>query len=301
MPSYNPSALLKGLKTTFARNHNPDMRWIDRLCMNAPSTSDQEKHPWVGPPPQMVEFTDEVQFFGLSDAVVTLTNKIYAAGLEFRRKDLDDQQSNLLDMKIRQMVDAANGHYNKELTTLIQNGDQSTYNSYDDVSFFNDSHPARDQEGGTQDNLLSQTGTTTANLITDLALARAARNGFKSENGEPFWGDLDPKEYVMCGPGLEHNMREVLQAPVISQTSNVYYSSAELLVNRRLTGDTWFLFSCTDGIKPFIFQPRDPIEFAALDNNDSDTAFLKELYRYKVRSRDVFGYAYWQAAIQIGT
>jgi phage major head subunit gpT-like protein len=303
MTSFNPSSMLKAAKTTFAMNYNPDMDLVSKLCYRIISDSNNEDHPWAGQPPQMEEFVDEVKFTGMSDAVVNVENKIWTAGLQFRRQDIDDQKSAILDMRVRQLSGVAGGHVNKLLTQFITNGATSGYNSYDAVSYFNSTHPVRSQESGTQSNNVSTTGTTTSALTTDLSSAIAKLQNFEAENGDPFWGDVTPQLYVMCPPALSHNFREVLNAAFISQTENVYRGVAELIVNPRLTATSasvWYLFGATDAIKPFVFQLRDPIEFHSQDaSQESDTVFSKELYRYKTRGRYNFGYGYWQCGVKV--
>lgn len=299
--SYNPSAFLKGAKTTFAMGYNPDLTWLDKLCYKVTSVADSEVHPWVGQPPQMVELIDgeSVLFTGLSDASVTLTNKTYAAGLEFLRKHIDDQQNGVLDLRVRQAADVASGIYNKHLTDLIVDGTNTTTTAYDGAAFFSGTHPAR-IDSGAQDNLLAGTGTTTAQITTDLAAAIAWIQTCLAENGEPFAGGVNLKFTAMCPAAIAHNFREVLTASVISQTTNIYMGAAELIVNPRLdatdTGD-WYLFAETPSMKPFIYQERDGIEFSSQDGTqESDATFTRELYRYKVRARHAFGYGYWQLA-----
>ena len=299
MPSYNPSALLKGAKTTFAMSYNPDLTWREKLCAMVTSKSNNESHPWVGQPPQMTEVLDgeAVIATGLSDAVVTLTNKIYAASIEFLRKDIDDQQNGVLDMRIRQLADVAGGIYNKHITELCTNGTTDT--SYDGDAFFSNTHSARG-DSGSQDNLLAGSGTSTAQITTDLAAAISGLYTIKAENGETFLGTLAPKLVVMAPAAMAHNFREVLQAGYISQTDNIYKGAAELIINPRLDATDatdWYLFAYTNAMFPLIYQERDAIEFSSQDGSqESDDTFLREVYRYKVRARHATGYGYWQLA-----
>jgi phage major head subunit gpT-like protein len=60
--------------------------------------------------------------------------------------------------------------------------------------------------------------------------------------------------------------------------------------------DRWFLLKNNGVIRPFIFQDREPIEFAALAE-ESEEGFKREKYLFGVRARYRIAYGYWQFAI----
>ncbi|HUW30519.1 MAG TPA: Mu-like prophage major head subunit gpT family protein, partial [Planctomycetota bacterium] len=62
-----------------------------------------------------------------------------------------------------------------------------------------------------------------------------------------------------------------------------------------LGAEYWFLLRTDGAVRPFIFQDREPIEFAAKEQ-DSDEGFLREKYLYGVRARYRLTYGMWQHA-----
>jgi phage major head subunit gpT-like protein len=86
---------------------------------------------------------------------------------------------------------------------------------------------------------------------------------------------------------------------VINTTDNVLKGAASVVALPWLTlGTTWYLVK-TDGIlRPFIFQDREPVEFTALDQPDSEEGFKREKYLFGVRARYRLTYGYWQYAIR---
>ena len=169
---------------------------------------------------------------------------------------------------------------------------------YDGVAMFHDAHPARKDEGGTQDNKLAITGTTTANIQTDLALALQAMLGFVDEAGEPFHGDGEPLQLlVVCANNLLRNMREALNATIISSTSNVNAGMAALYSSSRITASDWYLFRI-NGPKPFICQEEQPVMFEAIESGES--AAKRRQYEYVVSMAGGVGPGFWQSAVSVG-
>jgi len=299
MQTYNPTLLEKDLKNLFLRevhSRQADL-WVDKVATVVDSSANNEKYAWAGPAPVLAQFVDEVQFTPLSDTSYTLTNNTYTAGLAVSRSTIEDDQLNGIRLRIGQMAAVAMGHRNSIVSSLLTNG--TSDNGYDAVSFFNDSHPARADEGGTQDNLLGGSGTTTANFQTDLTTGVSTIMTFLGENGEPVVEN--PSSFaVVAPPNVMGTLREALGSQEISNTTNVRFQgmSFDIILDPRLSStDTndWYLLYTGGGVKPLIFQDRSPLEFTALER-DSDGGFTKEQYKYKVRARYVGGYSFWQYA-----
>ena len=229
----------------------------------------------------------------LSDTGYTLNNTVYTATIEVKRTDLDDNQSGSIRRRIQQMAATASAHVNKLVINALIDGTTDT--CYDGTAFFGNSHTARADEGGVQDNLLAGSGVTTAAIATDFAASKAALLGYKNEAGEPFHGDGAGSFAVVAPPGLEKNFREVLGASMISQTSNMQAGMADLIISPRLSdANDWYMLR-TDSLRGLIFQERDALEFSSLETN-TESAFMREIYSYGVRARYAAGYGFWQCA-----
>ena len=92
--------------------------------------------------------------------------------------------------------------------------------------------------------------------------------------------------------------REVLNATIISNTSNVQVGAASLIVSQRLTdANDWYMLR-TDSARALILQEREAVEFSALEGG-SDAAFLKDQYYFGCRSRMAAGAGFWQASAKV--
>lgn len=274
---------------------NAEESYASKLAYVQSSQSDKEKYEWLGQAPQMSELKGTRHVTPLSDTGYELTNTTYTATIEVKRTDLDDNQSGSIRMRIQQMAATASAHQNKLIINALINGTSDL--CYDGTAYFGNSHTARADEGGVQDNLLGGSGTSAAAIAADFAAAKAALLNFKDEAGEPFHGDGGGSYAVVCPPAMEKNFREVLGATIISNTSNMQAGMADLIVSPRLSdADDWYLLR-TDSLRGLIFQERDALEFSSLESN-TESAFMREIFSYGVRARYACGYGFWQCGVK---
>jgi phage major head subunit gpT-like protein len=180
------------------------------------------------------------------------------------------------------------------------NAETSGFNSYDGVTFFNDSHVSG--SSGAQDNKLGFTATdpddpTTTEFKGALKQAIAAMMSLKDDQGDPM--SISSTELVCIVPTTMYlTALEALNATIVSNTSNVLAGAARVVAFPWLTNlSKWYLLK-TDGIvRPFIFQDREPVEFTAL-TEESDQGFKREKFLFGVRARYRLTYGYWQYAIR---
>ncbi len=306
---YLPTSLEKSLKALLLSTMAglpPNM--VGTIASVVDSAANNEKYAWIGQPPQMEELADEVKFTPLSDTGYTITNKTFVGGISVPRTLLEDDQVGGVMMRIKQLAEVAKFHPDKILMDAVINGADSTLGlCYDAGAFFSATHSSRGvgSGSGSQSNLLTGAGTSTANIQTDLQAAIAAMLNFKAENGEPFHLGGVRELLLLAPPALIKPIQEVLYAQLISNTSNVQVPSGVNIKVRyepRLTSDStadWYLLNIGGSMKPLIFQDRISLQFEALEQGDSESAFNREEYRYKVRARYNVGYAFWQSAIKI--
>ncbi len=283
----------KGLKVLFLQHFATEAALASRLCHIENSDSDLESYDWLGQSPTMQEFLDERRVVPLSNTKYTITNKTWESTITVKRTDLADNKTGSINRRIQQMAAAAAGHSNKLIISALESATTDT--AYDGIAMFSSSHTARADEGSTQDNLLAGSGTTVAQVGADFATAKAEMLKFKGENGEPFHADGIPSLAVVAPPDLEKVFREVLNAGIISNTSNVQVGAADLIISPRLTdADDWYLLR-TDSVRPLIFQDREALEFTSLEGQ-SDGGFNRDVWQYGVRARYNVGYGFWQCA-----
>jgi len=292
---YTPNSLEKGLKAMFLQYFSTEAALAPQIAHIESSDSDLESYEWLGQAPTMQEFLDERRSMPMSNTKYSITNKTWESTITVSRSDLADSKTGGVQRRIQQMAATAAGHQNKLLINALIDGTSDT--CYDGTAMFGNSHTARADEGGVQDNLLAGTGTTTATCAADIATAKATMLNFTNEAGEPFHGDGIGSLAVVCGPSLEKAFRETLNAGIISNTSNVQTGMADLIVSPRLSdADDWYLLR-TDSARSLILQDREPLEFSALEGN-SDSGFMRDQWVYGVRARYNIGYAFWQCAVK---
>lgn len=292
------TSLEKGLKASFfkALAEQPDPI-APKIATIVSSDSDSEKYGWLGDLPGVSEFVDERKVTGLSEASYTVTNKKWELTLGVKRDHISDDKLGFLPLRIQSMAQAHAQHPDQLLIETLVAGTTGT--GYDGYAFFGDAHPARGAQTATQDNLLAGTGVTLATLKADFAAAKAAMMSFKDEGKLPFHRRLDPRQlFMVVPPAVETVALELVNATMISSTSNVLVGAANVIVDGLLSdANDWYLLYCGYPIKPLVFQDREPIEFGSLEGA-TEQGFNREIYEYGTRARYNAGYGLWQCAVK---
>lgn len=306
MKTVSTEALERGLKLTLMQRQvltQADL--VAMLCEIVQSDGLDEKHEYLGDPPQMEELKTQGQGPGkisaLTSSSVTITNKVYQAKIRFGRDDLRRNRSGSFQRAISRGVDVVSNFPNKRITDIITSGTSLalTTDTYDGVAFFSSSHTARKDEGQTGDNLLDGSGVTTANLAADIATVVATFQSVKAENGEPFFADIVPEIVCMFPPTMRKAALEATEAETISNTSNVLKGIVKPYFNPRLTDtNDWYAFVTNPGWRPFIFQPETQIEVDTVGEGS-------ELWKRDRQGEFILsqalgaGYAFWQSALKV--
>jgi phage major head subunit gpT-like protein len=303
MQTYSTEALERGLKLTLMqRQIAAPAELVAKLCEVVPSEGEDEKHEWLGDPPQMAEHktqgTGPRKITALTGTGYTITNKVYDASMKFGRDALRRNRSGSFQKAIGRMADVAMHFPNKRVTELMTSGTSDT--CYDGTAYFGNSHTARKDEGSAQDNLLAGTGTSTAQIATDIATAVAYFNGVIAENGEPFFGDMELDILFVAPPALEKNFREALEALIISNTTNVFAGIGELYINTRLTADAndWYAYVTNPGWRPFIWQPETSLEVDVVGEG-SEQWKTERTAEFIVSQALGAGYGFWQSGCKV--
>ncbi len=175
--SYNPSMFTKGARATFIEASMsagaPEL--ITRgVATLVPSDSADEDYSWIGDGRSFQEFVDEVEFATLSDGTYNLENKRYTSGLAVKADHLKDGKVGGYPLRIREMAQKWPGYVDFLITTAIIAGTSAGAGTIAAGNHFSTTHAARGDEGGTGDNLKSGTGTTVAQIQTDVGTALSA-------------------------------------------------------------------------------------------------------------------------------
>jgi len=85
--------------------------------------------------------------------------------------------------------------------------------------------------------------------------------------------------------------RQLLNAEIISQTSNVLVNDATLIVSPWISTTThWFLGAGGLPVNPIVLAEQLPPRFVANDGLDSPNAFNRNAFQYKVDAKVSQGY-----------
>lgn len=286
------------LKTQFfSALEKSDMSAAMQFMTEVNSNSDQEDYGWLGATPGISEWLDERQLKGLAEYSYSLKNKKWEGTLQVKKEDLEDEKTGQLKIRTQDLATRAANHRWKYLNEVIIAG--ATQLAYDGQYYFDTDHAYPNAEvPGTQSNKLTGTGTTLAQVKADFIAARKAMKQFNDDRGEIFH-EMPLNLVVMCPVDLEVTFEELLNATLISNTTNTLKGAASLVSSPYLSDvNDWYLFNVGSFLKPFIFQNRMPIEWHALDNPEqSDSVFMRDAAFFGTRARYAIGYGLWQNAI----
>lgn len=293
--------LTTGLRSEFFETYRGEKTWYSEWATRIASTAASESYRWLGTVPSMRQMVEGRMAAGMRTESYSIENLKYEATIEVDRDELADDQTGQIRIRIGELAKRAARHKDYLISQLLVNGGTAGNISYDGVSFFNDAHVSG--SSGSQDNALTydasdHTAVTTAEFKASLQAAIQQMLTFKDDRGEPMTMGMGGLVCVVP-PQLYFAAAEATSAAIIANTSNVLSGVASVVALPWLTlGTTWYLLKTDGVVRPFIFQDREPIEFAALDAPDSEAAFTRERYLYGVRARYRMAYGYWQYAVR---
>jgi len=321
MAVINTGLSLAGLRSEFFKRFDATETYWQDLTTRVPSTKATENYRWLGSTPQMREWGTGRVAKGLRPESYDVDNLKYEATLEVDRDEVaDDQSAGQINIRVQELATRAATHKDYLLAQLLINGDQTGFNSYDGVTFFNTAHVSGDS--GNQSNALTidisavltdepDTPTAPSAYTCRYAVeyALSAMMSYKDDRGE-YLREPATGIVVAVAPAVMLSMREGLQATTLgAQTTgggstNVGVSSVggapRVIAIPDLTGeeDEIYVFRTGGTVRPFIFQDREPIEFTGLEK-DSDEGFRREKYLYGVRARYRVTYGQWMHAVRV--
>jgi hypothetical protein len=289
---------------------------IQRIATIFNSTADKENYSFLSEPYEMEEFIDIVQASPLTDPGVTaqtgndgpgyeLKNKTYTGKLCFGRDAMSDAQTNGYSVRIQ---DAANQAVWLPDSLLIANLIAGTsQNCYLQVGataeyFFSASHAARGKQSAAWSNLLTGTGTSVAQISTDIGSALAALYKMQSEAGTLMNNTLS-KVFILHPAALEVSMRTAVLAAIVSSTSNVGFApSIELIREPRLDADSavdyYVGFNDPGIIRGLVWQRREDVRLEEVGEGTSEWSDLRQI-SYNTSLRGVPGFGKPQRLIKI--
>ena len=301
MAVINTGLLTKGLRSEFFNRLESTPVHFTELATRIPSTSDSETYRWLGTVPKMREWGTGRLAKGLRTESYSVENLKYESTIEVDRDEIADDQTGQIRVRVGELAQRTATHKDFLIGQLLNNGGTAGFESYDGVTFFNDSHVSG--SSGAQDNLLTTNATdpnetTTTEFKTALKNAIGAMMDFKDDQGDPM--SISASGLICVVPtSMFLTALEAISATVVDNTSNILSGAAKIVSFPWLTDQSkWYLLKADGVVRPFIFQDREPVEFTAL-TEDSDEGFRREKFLYGVRARYRLAYGYWQFAVRM--
>lgn len=288
---------------------NKDMSWPFQVGMEMPSDQESETYKWLGFTPALREWVGGRQAKGLRENGITITNKKYEATLEFDVDDLRRDKTGQVDVRIGELADRVNEHWEDLLTTLITGNGLC----YDGQNFFDTDHLEGDS--GSQINALTSSHVGNLNVsdtanVTAVEMAKAILGviqymySYKDDRGKPM--NRNAKKFLVMVPV------EMWAAAIQAISSNLLstgngaidnplkLSSAKLEIdvvcNPLLSTSTVFYVFRKDGrAKPFILQNEKDMEVSYIGEG-SELEFRENLHQMGVKVLRNVGFGYWQQA-----
>lgn len=271
------SALFTGLRAIFNEAvEGTEDPAIERLLEKVPSVNAAENYPVGALLGDLEEVLDEVTITNIGAWIQKVDNKTFARAVQVRRDDIADDNIGVYRGPVRALGRRA-ALYPLRLAaeTLLAGLDDDWI----------DEHPvfyAADR--------LWPVGDITWNNRNDVALTAdnfdAAVLALETRNdpaGAPLGLGAD---LLVCGPQNRAAAETIVELErTAAGASNRHYKKADLLVLKRFAAsEAWFVMD-TEPMKPLVLQDREPAEFTAKEDPNSDDAFYRERYAYKGRRR----------------
>lgn len=282
----NLQAVTKSLRAVFmdALSKLPDDQLYKKLAMIIPSSNPEETLSWLGELPFVKEWKDERVIELLSQFDYTIRKKDFEATIGVRRDDVMFDRLNLVAPRVRQLVNAGVEHYLNIALEVLKNGE--TEKCYDGKALFSTTHPGKTN----QSNLFVYKLCAKA-----YGFVRTKMRSLKTYSGRPM--NVNPT-HLIVPPALEDTAREILLSEKISDNTNIYRNTAEILVIPQLTSDAeWYLAELNRAeVKPFVIQLVKKYEesFTTFDSPDDERVFMKKEYIYGIDGMLNAAPMFWQ-------
>lgn len=288
-----PQHLVVGARTGFlaALSAAPKTDWMrvaEKFSMDAKTQTLVDLG--AAPMPTQNVSRPQVQAFIEKTKDVTPVDWDITVGLSHNK--LMDDQTGELERKVRSAGDNFNKHINKQVFTVLNAGDSTTYGlCYDGQDFFDSDHADKGAAYSTsQDN----EGALTLSLDNFNTTMVAAR-GTLDDQGEytDYTYDL-----IVVPPALEYTAAQIASNAQAYDTANremnPYAGALQYIVSPYLDSTAWFLIASGHTIKPLILAMREEPNLQAswFDPLAADGG----MYYFKFYARYQVHYGDWRLA-----
>lgn len=256
------------------------------IATEVPSSTSENNYAWLGQMSGMREWIGEREIQHISEYGYTIKNKKFERTQGVPREAIEDDQYGVYSPMFSMMGEEAALHPDELVFDLLTKGFKT--NCYDGKPFF-----AADHKSG--DTVFSNRGEDQLSSESFME-ARTTIMSFRGDKGRAL--NIIPNLLVVS-PKNEAKAKEILEAEIISGTSNPTKGMAKYLVATQLAGeneDKWFLLATNKFLKPLIFQKRKPIKFTMMTRDTDINVFMSDQFLYGADCRDNVGFGFWQMA-----
>jgi phage major head subunit gpT-like protein len=289
--------------------------WAPTVGNLIQSDGASETYGWLGAAPSLEELKGDMTEEQFAKFSYTLKNVEYAKSLRIAEKDMRRDKLDMIQMRIGELANKAQDHWNSLVSSLITNGATSGYNSYDGTTFFSAVHA---ESGSNQVNNLTNSHvaaldvtTATAPTADEAAKALTGVLGkfyeLTDDKGDPINGTARnflvmvgtaelwaPFNHAIYGQQLTSGESNRVQG--LTGRNGI---TLDLVLNPRLKAKTanFWVFRTDSVVKPFILQEEVAIDPQVTDRN-SDEFKKYRRFVFSVYTSRAAGYGRWQSALQ---
>ena len=245
---------------------------MEAIFTTVESKKKEEQWPFIGSPPRLKEMSGPINRTGLNGDMPSIKNKKYGNSIEIDEDVIKFDNLNLYTNAIQGLALEAAKFPSREVIRIIVAGESYPV-PIDGLPLFTNPTGVR-----VNDNLLTGSGTTVANIKADLQAVNSAMKQMVDDQGNPW--DTQPN-VIVCGPNTEIQFREIIAstAPVgtgfNSGNKNVFKGWYTDVISRaEIGGNDWYAAAADSVSKPFLHQRCGTPVFTLDDKN------VKEFGKY---------------------
>jgi len=257
------SALTNAVRAAWLTSFNAaqdNLPWRDLVTDMGKSNHATQNIDWLGETPEMQDATREDLHIGaLNRYSYSITHKVYKAALKVRLADLETDNQNQIPPRVAGLAKRAAGHPGRLSFDQLE----ANPTAFDATALFANTRAYG--AAANTDNLLAGTGTTAANIETDIQTLRTTMMRFQDDTGEEM--ELSPNVLIIP-PDLGLKFSKVLggtrdpggttlQTGVIPPTMGNKWSAGGYTVYElaRLSDtDNWYGLHTGEELNPFIYS-----------------------------------------------
>ncbi len=266
------------------------------------SSTKTETHAFTGHVPEPREHMGEREIRVVRDYSFTLENKGYEVTIAIPRDDFNDQQVQKITTRFAEIGRVYGNYKDVQMKDLLENNAAPPINDADEVTaatFFETADALIiGGSGGLTNDLTTNVATpgvlTTSEAKTVITNGIAQLKTMKDDQGRTGFNDDALSDCrVLCPTNVEWNIREAIEATVISQTTNVLKGICEMDVMTQLSAaaaDAASAYTAACGnptSRPFIMQEREGLEIiidtdpARVAKRNAVLVMCRERYRFE--------------------